>query len=48
MGGGQTFSCAKSFSTSSPSVCTGAAFLVSYSNGAYKLVDGYDASTILK
>lgn len=48
MGGGQTFSCAGTLFPASPSVCTGAAFLVSYDGGTYKLIKGYDASTILK
>ena len=30
MGGGETFSCGKSFFAGEPSVCTGAAFLASY------------------
>jgi hypothetical protein len=48
MGGGQTFSCGATLFAASPSVCTGAAFLVSYDAGTYKLIKGYDASTILK
>lgn len=48
MGGGQTFTCDGSAFASSPTVCTGAAFLVKYTGGTYKLVKAYDASALLK
>jgi len=47
MGGGKTFSCSVTYFPSSPSVCTGASFLVSYDNGDYKLVGAYDAAKLL-
>jgi branched-chain amino acid transport system substrate-binding protein len=47
MGGGKTFSCSVTYFASAPSVCTGASFLVSYANGDYKLVGGYDAAKLL-
>jgi hypothetical protein len=47
MGGGQTFSCGKSHFVGESSVCTGAAFLIQYSGGAYKLLGAYDSSKLL-
>src|SRR5258707_1401343 len=47
MGGGQTFSCGKSFFAGESSVCTGAAFLVRYSAGGYSLLGAYDSSKLL-
>jgi branched-chain amino acid transport system substrate-binding protein len=47
MGGGQTFGCGKSYFVGESSVCTGAAFLVQYSGGAYKLLGAYDSSKLL-
>jgi hypothetical protein len=48
MGGGQKFSCGQLYFAGEPSVCTGAAFLVSYAGGAYQLVDSVDAAQLLK
>lgn len=48
MGGDKTFTCDGSAFPTSPSVCTGAAFLVQYNNGAFKVVGGYDSSQLLK
>jgi len=48
MGGGKTFTCNHSAFPKSPSICTGAAFLVKYDNGVYKLVRTYDSSKLLK
>jgi branched-chain amino acid transport system substrate-binding protein len=48
MGGGQTFSCGQLFFTGEPSVCTGAAFLVSDTGGTFSLVGSYNASQLLK
>jgi branched-chain amino acid transport system substrate-binding protein len=48
MGGGQKFSCGQLYFAGEPSVCTGAAFLVSYAGGAYRLVDSVDAAQLLK
>ncbi|MCW2525389.1 MAG: livK [Pseudonocardiales bacterium] len=48
MGGGKTFSCATTYFSNSPSVCTGAAYLVSYNSGNYALVGAYDAADLLK
>jgi branched-chain amino acid transport system substrate-binding protein len=47
MGGGQTFTCGKSFFAGESSVCTGAAFLVQWAGGGYKLMSGYDSSKLL-
>jgi branched-chain amino acid transport system substrate-binding protein len=47
MGGGQAFSCGKSFFAGESSVCTGAAFLVQWAGGGYKLMSGYDSSKLL-
>jgi hypothetical protein len=48
MGGGKTFTCDHSAFTKSPSVCTGAAFLVQYKGGNYSLLKSYDASQLLQ
>ena len=48
MGGGQTFSCGELFFAGEPSVCTGAAFLASYTGGTFALVAAYDASKLMK
>jgi branched-chain amino acid transport system substrate-binding protein len=48
MGGGKTFSCSKVWFEGSPSVCTGTAFLVSYSNGTYTDAGAFDAADLLK
>jgi len=48
MGGGKTFSCGVTYFPSSPSVCTGAAFLVSYKDGKNSLVGAYDSAKLLK
>jgi branched-chain amino acid transport system substrate-binding protein len=48
MGGGEKFGCASDFFPTQPSVCAGAAFLVSYSNGDYKLAGAYNAAELLK
>jgi branched-chain amino acid transport system substrate-binding protein len=47
MGGGKTFSCGEKLFPTSPSVCTGWAFLVSYDSGTYKLENAYDAAKLL-
>lgn len=47
MGGGQTFSCGQTFFAGEPSVCTGAAFLASYTGGTFSLVGAYNASQLL-
>jgi branched-chain amino acid transport system substrate-binding protein len=48
MGGGQTFSCGELFFAGESSVCTGAAFLASYTGGTFSLVGSYDAAQLLK
>ena len=48
MGGGKTFTCDHEAFPTSPSVCTGAAFLAKYSYGKYSLVGAYDSSQLLK
>jgi branched-chain amino acid transport system substrate-binding protein len=48
MGGGQTFSCGQTFFTGESSVCTGAAFLATYSGGSFTLAGAYNAAQLLK
>jgi branched-chain amino acid transport system substrate-binding protein len=48
MGGGETFDCSETYFAGESSVCTGAAFLASYSGGTFSLVDAYNASQLLK
>lgn len=48
MGGGKTFSCGQTIFPTSPSVCTGWAYLVSYSEGDYELIKPYDSAELLK
>jgi branched-chain amino acid transport system substrate-binding protein len=48
MGGGQTFACGQTYFAGEPSVCTGAAFLASYANGTFSLVNAYNAAQLLK
>ena len=48
MGGGQTFNCGQSYFAGESSVCTGAAFLASYTGGTFSLVGAYNAAQLLK
>ena len=48
MGDGQTFSCGQTYFAGESSVCTGAAFLASYTGGAFSLVGAYNAAQLLK
>jgi branched-chain amino acid transport system substrate-binding protein len=48
MGGGETFDCSATYFAGESSVCTGAAFLASYSAGTFSLVGAYNASQLLK
>jgi branched-chain amino acid transport system substrate-binding protein len=48
MGGGQTFSCGQTYFAGESSVCTGAAFLASYTGGTFSLVGAYNAAQLLK
>jgi branched-chain amino acid transport system substrate-binding protein len=48
MGGGQTFNCGQTYFAGDSSVCTGAAYLASYTNGTFSLVGAYNAAQLLK
>ncbi|HEY6495709.1 MAG TPA: ABC transporter substrate-binding protein [Trebonia sp.] len=48
MGGGQTFNCGQTYFAGESSVCTGAAFLASYTGGTFSLVGAYNAAQLLK
>jgi branched-chain amino acid transport system substrate-binding protein len=48
MGGGQTFNCGQAYFAGNSSVCTGAAYLASYTNGTFSLVGAYNAAQLLK
>ena len=47
MGGGETFNCGQTYFTGESSVCTGAAFLASYTGGDFSLVGAYNAAQLL-
>jgi len=47
MGGEKQFGCGTTYFTRSPSVCTGWAFLTSYQDGRYKLVNSYNSAELL-
>jgi branched-chain amino acid transport system substrate-binding protein len=48
MGGGETFNCSETFFAGESSVCTGAAFLASYTGSTFSLVGAYNAAQLLK
>ncbi|HVV08142.1 ABC transporter substrate-binding protein [Amycolatopsis sp.] len=47
MGGDKQFGCGTTYFPKSPSVCTGWAFLASYQDGKYQLVNAYNSADLL-